>query len=1088
MNRYHYKLYALLNSSAKTAHLINKLECLKLHLPELEEHWQPQSFTDIASDADRINLEKLIPNQLSTTVCHPISGQTQSISAERPQLTYDFIEETLGAELTTELFTQADAETAFWWFWRFAPVLAAAQHSEALLHPQHSILPDCSIHSYQSTVSAIAGASVPDTGTGSEFPHLLIFSFSPVQEFIKSSRKFLDFWAGSYQLHYLSALLCWKVANGFEEKDGSTSHSYGPDSIIVPSLWSQEIIDALLLKEDETQDGGRRSLFQKTFEKTGDHLTPVQRFKNKRSNSLSIAGFPNMLTVLVPGRAAAEDLGNRLSEELTQQWKAIGTKVRDDIRTKVINYLTKETTDADKANLLSEVFPGVNHQDLTAYLGGYQKDDVFKKGDFEKLGIQSCWEWNSLWEAQLDNAWEPYWSAVPLGHPQNEPKIGITDENKFDEWVAKQQQIAHSPKDSVAVIPNEEERELVGQLRTQKLEGQFNVGTWWGSLQRRLQICLQATKHTRTWQIPSAPGERSTISGRFSALHPWLNYKPDFREGGGLPEGSLRLFWAILSKAYPGLFNGVERLNAIEITKRMAWSYGGVADALGFKGTDFKNDFENQIRFPNLSSIAAARFTRSAPQLSQSYWESLSDKIRLASNQGDLPPNAYDIFRSKTRRDSQISVSDRQYNGVMFSSKWLAEDMGLTLQAKADDSQQLAYLKSAVDDAHTDNGLINGSPADWWVIVLADGDNMGQFVSGKKLKKYKEYVQKEALENGNLSDDAQTTIQSFLQNTTKRMGPATHIGLNRALLDFSNRLVPYLTEKRYCGRVIYSGGDDVMAVLPLEDLPGYLRSLRAAWSGRPDPKNEFEENEFEAEGGYWQPKAKIVNDNLLPDRPLFTMGETATMSIGVAIAYKSVPLPTVLESLWEAEGKRAKGMSGKNGLCFRVMYGNGNQLEALMSGSGGGLEADNEGSTEATDLFSRWWDWISRYLDSPALKKDYRNTLSPLLYRLSEELPKRAAVGDRLLAKAAQVIVNRREEADALAVVSEPLVKWIEQWEEWAITAQPPPSPGTSSSDTDSKASSLGTDSKDLGDLLRFSAFWIDKRVERLGWAQGEEG
>ncbi|NEP02891.1 MAG: hypothetical protein F6K58_30415 [Symploca sp. SIO2E9] len=34
-------------------------------------------------------------------------------------------------------------------------------------------------------------------------PYLAIFSFTPVQEIVKSSRKMRDFWAGSWVLHYL---------------------------------------------------------------------------------------------------------------------------------------------------------------------------------------------------------------------------------------------------------------------------------------------------------------------------------------------------------------------------------------------------------------------------------------------------------------------------------------------------------------------------------------------------------------------------------------------------------------------------------------------------------------------------------------------------------------------------------------------------------------------------------------------------------------------------------------------------------------------------------------------------------------------
>jgi len=69
------------------------------------------------------------------------------------------------------------------------------------------------------------------------------------------------------------------------------------------------------------------------------------------------------------------------------------------------------------------------------------------------------------------------------------------------------------------------------------------------------------------------------------------------------------------------------------------------------------------------------------------------------------------------------------------------------------------------------------------------------------------------------------------------------------------------------------------------------------------------------------------------------MGEGATLSAGIVIAHKSVPLPTVLESLWSAEEDRAKEIKGaainddkiipaKDGFCFRVIYGGGNVLEA----------------------------------------------------------------------------------------------------------------------------------------------------------------
>lgn len=325
----------------------------------------------------------------------------------------------------------------------------------------------------------------------------------------------------------------------------------------------------------------------------------------------------------------------------------------------------------------------------------------------------------------------------------------------------------------------------------------------------------------------------------------------------------------------------------------------------------------------------------------------------------------------------------------MFSSKWLAEDLGCM-------GEDINTLRSLVDTAHRNIGFGDSSPSDWWAIALADGDNMGKYVSGVRLKSYQHYIVTEEVDKTGIEAQA----WQDLINTKKRMGPATHVGLNRALLDFSNRLVPYITEHRFCGKVVYSGGDDVMAVLPLADLPEYLLSIRAAWCGGQDPWQEFKNR-----GDYWYPQKQLKG---LSDRPHFTMGKDATMSMGIVIAHKSVPLPTVLENLWEAEKYRAKKIPGKDGLCFRVIYGGGNVLEAVMKGT----------------LLESWYSLLQ-----PASEE-----LSPLLYRLAEELPRRATVtpNAQLFAKTAAVIINRRDESKKLSNFAQ-IEAWLNAWEDWAI-------------------------------------------------------
>lgn len=1121
-NYYQLKLYVFLRSAESVAggvlaetiqDIILQLDCLRPNLSALEEWWQQQdgdsleaygaSLAAIAASSDRANLDyaelqKLVstpglPKTLQAERVHPVSGQRRDLQA--------------AIQLTPEAFPgyseicqypPEQVESVFWWFWRFYPdMLDRAAPEDGLLFPSHGVLPDCPLHGYQSTVAALAGARFPQPEEGVEastHPYLLVFTFSPIQEFIKSSRKFADFWAGSYLLHYLSVRLCWLVAR-----------RYGPDAVIVPSLWGQDIVDALLLKEDGFAE------FRQVFEQIQDGQRPAQRFIRRQSNSLSTAGFPNVITAVVPGLDAAKALGKELTQELTDVWATLGQRVRDDIREKVgssIQDLLDELEQVDGAAGQTNSWRGTEFGRLLQDLGIDDEqsseaiahlDDLRRWRPHPQAADASAnagqtlypgWSWRSLWDYQLQNSWEPYWTAIPLGVP-GEPLSVARGAAIYDQWQQAQSTLAQPGQP----IPSQAEENAYSQS--------FNVGTWWGSLQQRLRVGLQAAKNTRVWAIPSAPGVRSTVSGRFSAVHPSFKYRTvnsrgetrDLREGAGLPQGSMRLFWLLMAKAYPGVFNGSEMLNALEITKRMAWVYGGAAEFLGIptsqqkrilrrrRGSEAQASgyelqeqeqlfYDRMVKFPNLSSVATGRFMLDHQALVDQYWQTLNDQwSELASTLG-MRRSLQNLVRRRPSHLLQVDNAfnpQRQrrnyYNGVMFSSKWLAEDLGL-------DREGANQLGTVIDQVHGEVfGTSEGSPSDWWAVVLADGDSMGQYISGTRLKPYREYLNQSITAPGTGLAEALDGFTALL-DTPKRMGPATHVGLNRSLLDFSNRLVPYLTERRFCGRVVYSGGDDVMVLMPLEDLPQYLMSLRAAWCGDNDPyASDDPLVSFDHQQGYWRPQFNQPDARkLLPDRPLFTMGAGATMSMGVVIAHKTVPLPTVLEHLWEAESEKAKGMPGKNGLCLRVLYSGGNRLEALMNG----------------DLLASWWDCIADFAV-------YGDQLSPVLYKLAEQLPKRAMVTENsyLFAAAARVIMEARDEnlPNFYAIYD-----WLNCWEDWARGCLRQHFAQSANWEQDYlqllrmpwqyDPLPLGCHPDDLGQILRFTAFWVDKRVERYQWGQ----
>ncbi|NEQ99848.1 MAG: type III-B CRISPR-associated protein Cas10/Cmr2, partial [Cyanothece sp. SIO2G6] len=624
------KLYALLAPTEPSARSDPHQRIYRYiidHLPlddndnSVQALWEKANA--IACSSDRVNLEPRTDQPLSRELRHPMSGA--SLQEREPDLCFSHNGTATDEipEIVQRIVGDADLDLSeklqrlLWWAWRFAPE-QAMNASLDFLYPAHSVLPDNPIHSHNSTVSALIGAMFGNRHHSEppQTPYLLLFTFSPVQDFIKASRKFLDFWSGSYMLHYLSARLCWRIAE-----------EYGPDAVITPSLWGQDIIDALLVKQYPD--------FKAEFN-GGD---PVTQFVEFESSSLSTAGFPNTITALVPGKEAAIALGQTLKAELQQVWQKIAVQVKQDIKERVIEDLGHSWRGSWR--MLRRQFPSSERK-------------VYLK-ELLQLRQHGCWEWNGLWDAQIDNTWQPYFVAVPLGDPR-EPTLEILRENQAwnEAWIEAQNAIAQPIED----LPAAAERHFP----------QLNVGTWWGSLQTRLGRSIQAVKNTRNWSIPVSPGGRSSLSGQMSAVHPRFNYRK-FKHGRGMAAGSMRLFWNLLPlvDGYKGVFDGSEQLNALELTKRLAWKHGGVAESLGLATDElaanaeseyqaaYQDDYEILIRFPNQSSIAAAHFASHHPHIVDQYWKLMRKAI---ANSDGFSDEAYHRFCSITHRPFQIPQAD----------------------------------------------------------------------------------------------------------------------------------------------------------------------------------------------------------------------------------------------------------------------------------------------------------------------------------------------------------------------------------------------------------------------------------------------
>jgi hypothetical protein len=112
--------------------------------------------------------------------------------------------------------------------------------------------------------------------------------------------------------------------------------------------------------------------------------------------------------------------------------------------------------------------------------------------------------------------------------------------------------------------------------------------------------------------------------------------------------------------------------------------------------------------------------------------------------------------------------------------------------------------------------------------------------------------------------------------------------------DFALHAVPEVIESEHAGRVIYAGGDDVLAILPVAHLIPVMQRLRQVYSGHDSSSADLDWRQARR-----NPRLAIKDGfGLLRGRLLLRlMGEKATASCGAVIAHHQAPLAAVLREL-----------------------------------------------------------------------------------------------------------------------------------------------------------------------------------------------
>ncbi len=411
-----------------------------------------------------------------------------------------------------------------------------------------------------------------------------------------------------------------------------------------------------------------------------------------------------------------------------------------------------------------------------------------------------------------------------------------------------------------------------------------NPGALYPALHELLERALAAVKSVRAFGQTREDGWRDSLSGEAE----WLTHD---RSDLDLPPGRRTdTLWNRVAQKRPAWARKGEHLAALGALKRL-WPTLFVEE---LKGLDL--DVSRFVVSSHTMALATSI------DLALKTNRPLPDKLREALAGSDAERVALPRKLARNLRNHPDGTLLHKLPG------WLD---GL---AEAEDEQALLRACRRLED------WLGARPETYYGLLLMDGDRMGAWLSADEAlarpheTSFHPQIRAALAQVG---DDA--NFQQYARS--RRMpNPSWHMAISEALNHFALELAPEVAECHHAGRILYAGGDDLMAMFPVADLIPAMAGLRAAYAGADPATIGLDENE-ECLGFRRQGNGFVLHRGRL----LRVMGEKATASCGAVVAHHQAPLGAVLRELRAAEG-RAKGEGGRNAFSLSIVKRSGGAL------------------------------------------------------------------------------------------------------------------------------------------------------------------
>ena len=392
---------------------------------------------------------------------------------------------------------------------------------------------------------------------------------------------------------------------------------------------------------------------------------------------------------------------------------------------------------------------------------------------------------------------------------------------------------------------------------------------------------LAAAKAVRTFGQSTQHGWRCSLSGETE----WLALD---RTQLALPAGQrTSTLWARVAQAKPAWARKGEHLGALPAIKRL-WP------------TLFADEVGRALNRPGIGRFVVSTHTMALA----SHLQSLDERLGA----GDLDGMLAREDHAPALPPRLAGLRGRDAARIPAALERLNESL------EAEDQHTLARLQTTV------KGLLGHPVETYYSLLMMDGDRMGAWLAGESSEgkdyaiSYRDSFHPQVLKDFDKLAQRHPDLQRY--GTQKRaLSPNRHMAISGALNDFSLTVVRHVVEQEHLGRLIYAGGDDVFAMLPVADLLATMQRLRHAYSGH-DPKHpDGRHRGLTLHNGF----------ALLHGRLMRMMGTQATASCGAVIAHHQAPLSAVRRELHSAE-QRAKNEGGRDAFSITIVKRSGGAL------------------------------------------------------------------------------------------------------------------------------------------------------------------